>query len=178
MVDRYVRPWPGAAILDIGCGPGTILDVMPEGVSYLGLDRNSSYIEEARRRYGSRGTFLEQDVTDLPAAERSFDLVMAFGLLHHVDDDGARAVMTAVSQRLRPGGRLITLDPVFVDGQSAMARWIAANDRGRFVRSPEGYRSLAETALPAVTVEILHDLLRIPFSSIVMICGTGDQERP
>jgi hypothetical protein len=41
----------------IGCGPADILDFLP-AIDYIGFDANPKYIQEARKRYKDRGTFL------------------------------------------------------------------------------------------------------------------------
>lgn len=54
--DKYLRPEPGYSILDIGCGPGDILQYLPS-INYVGFDINRKCIEAARRRFGDKGTF-------------------------------------------------------------------------------------------------------------------------
>src|ERR1700745_1432862 len=86
-VSEYVRHAPGDKVLDIGCGPGDILEDLP-AVDYLGFDISPKYVEAARKRFGRRGRFFCANVgltaTDQEAA--SFDLVLATGVLHHLDD--------------------------------------------------------------------------------------------
>jgi 2-polyprenyl-3-methyl-5-hydroxy-6-metoxy-1,4-benzoquinol methylase len=56
-IETYVRPYPGIRILDIGCGPATILDYLPEETTYVGVDISQAYIEDAQAKYGNRGKF-------------------------------------------------------------------------------------------------------------------------
>jgi SAM-dependent methyltransferase len=55
-LSEHVRPVPGEKVLDIGCGPGDILENLP-AVDYLGFDINLKYVEAAQERFGRRGRF-------------------------------------------------------------------------------------------------------------------------
>ena len=81
-----------------------------------------------------------------PALEReqgTFSLVMATGVLHHLDDERAARLYELARRALRPNGRLITYDGCFVPEQSKTARWLLSHDRGKFVRTREAYLRLA-----------------------------------
>lgn len=56
LVRKYVRPYGGMKILDIGCGTGEILEYLP-AVDYLGVDLSETYIRSAVDPYGERGEF-------------------------------------------------------------------------------------------------------------------------
>jgi SAM-dependent methyltransferase len=171
-VERFVKPADGERVLDIGCGPADILDHLPR-VEYFGFDINPSYIESAKRRYGERGRFHCQRVsearifTDQP---NSFDIVLATGILHHLDDPEAIELFVIAKRALRPGGRLVTFDGCYVEGQSLFARYLLGKDRGEFVRTREGYARLAESVFGKVHASITHDLLRIPYTHIILEC--------
>ena len=44
-----LRPFPGARLLDAGCGTGSLLDNLPPDVHYVGFDVNPAYLEAAER---------------------------------------------------------------------------------------------------------------------------------
>jgi hypothetical protein len=71
---------------------------------------------------------------------------------------------------LKPEGRLITLDGVWVAGQSRFAKLLLSRDRGRFVRHAEEYVALAATSFPVVHSTVRHDMLRIPYSHLILEC--------
>lgn len=171
-VNQYVRPAAGSRILDIGCGPGNILDHLPQ-VDYFGFDFNPSYIESATRRYGHRGQFFCQRVSEARVfleQPESFDIVLAIGILHHLDDTEATRLFEIAKRALKKGGRLVTFDGCYVDDQSRAAKYLLSRDRGQFVRDEKGYIGLAKTRFDEVCVSIRHDLLHIPYTHIILEC--------
>lgn len=167
-VQEFVRPESGDRILDVGCGTGSLLDHLPWDIEYVGYDLNERYIASARERYGDRGRFLQACVGDpLPLDPGTFDLVVAKAILHHLDDDEADELLRSTHRQLRPGGALVTVDPVFHEGQSWLARALISRDRGRNVRTPEGYRSLAATYFESPEGHLLTDRLVLPYSHYV-----------
>src|SRR6516165_10480937 len=139
-VSEYVRPVPGEKLLDIGCGPGDILEALP-AVDYLGFDINPKYVQAAQKRFGRRGRFFSGDVglTAIDREAASFDLVLATGVLHHLDDNHAVSLFKVARRALKPGGRLITYDGCFVAGQPKLARFVVSRDRGQYVRESAEY---------------------------------------
>jgi SAM-dependent methyltransferase len=171
-VSEYVRPVPGEKVLDIGCGPADILENLP-AVEYLGFDLNPKYVEAAAKRFGHRGRFFCGDVglTAIDKEAASFDLVLATGVLHHLDDDHALSLFSLASRALKPGARLVTYDGCFVAEQPKLARFVVSRDRGQYVRESEEYVKLAAQVFPRVRSFVRHDLLRIPYTHVILHCG-------
>jgi 2-polyprenyl-3-methyl-5-hydroxy-6-metoxy-1,4-benzoquinol methylase len=172
VISHYLGPVAGANILDVGCGPGTLLQFLSD-VNYTGIDRNERYIHEAQQRYAGRGRFILADVREVAhMGFPPFDIVTMLGLLHHLDDSQAADLMNAVRPLLRTGGRLVTTDPCFIDRQNPLAWLLAKADRGRNVRRAEAYRALAESAFPKVELHVRDDLLRLPYNHAILVCTT------
>lgn len=169
LVDEYIRPKPGARILEIGCGPGIIVRYLPQS-EYLGFDLSSKYIDAARRRF-PKAKFVCERVSrfSLPQQDR-FDAVLALGIVHHLDDDEAQQLFQISHEALKPGGKLVTIDGVWAQDQSAAARWLLARDRGEHVRHKAEYLELASHVFRTVKPTVRHDLLRIPYTHLILEC--------
>jgi SAM-dependent methyltransferase len=138
-----IRARDGDRVLDVGCGSGVLLGCLPETTSYVGFDRNEAHIERARRTYRGRGEFICDDVGNFAShALAPADVAVAVGILHHLDDELASSLLRAMARALKPGGRLVTVDPCFHPRQSPIQRFIVSNDRGMHVRPFERYVDL------------------------------------
>lgn len=169
---EYVKPVPGDKILDLGCGPADVLNYLP-AVNYTGLDINPEYINSAKKRFGSRGRFLCGDVgrAAIEGEQGTFDLVLATGVIHHLDEVQAATLFDLARRALRPAGRLVTFDGCRVPQQSRLARWLLARDRGKFVRSREEYLRLASAHFTKVEPHLRQDLLCMPYTHLILCCG-------
>jgi len=158
-------------MLDIGCGTAEILRHLPESMDYVGFDASEAYIAEAERWFAARGSFYAELVREATLENMEpFDLVLAFGLLHHLDDDEADALFRLAAAALNPGGRFIAIDPVYADGQNTLARWIISKDRGQNIRMVEACSALAANHFEQVTATVRHNLLYIPYSHAILEC--------
>lgn len=168
----FVQAHRGDRILDIGCGPGDLLPYLPPDTTYVGFDVNASYVSSARKRFGDRGQFFVGGVGDGQAEEMGpFDRVIATGVLHHLDDEEAQALWRLARSVLAPGGRAVTVDPCFHEGQHPVARWLASRDRGQSVRRPDEYAAFARESFDDVTVRLRTDMLRLPYSHAIVIAA-------
>lgn len=169
LVNEYIQPTAGDRVLEIGCGPGTIVSYLPQA-EYLGFDLSARYIELAKRRY-PRAQFLCERVSKFSLARhQNYSVVLALGIVHHLDDEEASQLFQIAFDALRPGGKLVTADGVWVDHQSPAARWLLRRDRGAHVRSEVEYVKIASHAFSNVKSSIRHDLLRIPYSHLILEC--------
>jgi SAM-dependent methyltransferase len=169
LVQEYIRPKAGDRILDIGCGPGTMVPFLPHS-EYVGLDASPNYIDRARRLFPQM-RFVCQRVSQCDVFERDhFDIVLALGILHHLDDTEALTLFRIAHDAMKPGGKFVSIDGVWTDNQSHVTKYLLSRDRGRFVRSEAGYLQLASKVFSKIDSSTRHDLLRIPYTHMILKC--------
>ena len=169
---KHVRAKKGDKVLDFGCGPGDILNDLPQ-VEYLGYDINPAYIQDARKRFKNRGKFYTKRVEDIKTVPNGpYDIVLAKGLIHHLPDRQALHLLKIARQALAAGGRLITLDGVLIKRQSLWSRYFVLHDRGRYVRTLEAYRALFKKEFPSPKCFVYENLLRFPYTLLIVEAST------
>lgn len=107
------------SVLDLGCGPGasalTLLGALPEA-QVTGLDAHAPFLEAARAQVATAGfaerfTAVEADMGQPPFPQASFDLIWSEGAIYSI---GVEAALAAWTPLLRPGGRLVFSDAVWL----------------------------------------------------------------
>lgn len=153
----YLRPElrPGQAVLDVGCGPGTITAELAELVGPTGrvvaVDTSAEVLESAARYAADRGlanvVFEIADVHGLPYADGEFDVVHAHQVLQHVADPvGALREMRRVTA---VGGVVAARDVDYATMTwypqvPELDRWLALY--GRIARANGGEPDMRPTA--------------------------------
>lgn len=174
MSSNFWKLKPGQKVVDIGCGPGNIVQHLPAGVRYVGFDISEQYVSHARETFAGDPdkTFIvgvaEDFVAELPAAMRDADLVMMNGLMHHLEDHEALTALRLARKSLSPNGRMVCLEPSFLLRQSPISRWLLSRDRGRNVRSEAEWKALVGQAFDRFDTHVLTGLIRIPYTHIVI----------
>jgi SAM-dependent methyltransferase len=110
--------------LEVGCGNGVVSRYLAGSyqASVVGIDVDKEQVELARKEAGNIANIclLEADATSLPFGDGSFDLVLSFGVLHHIEN--WQGALKEIKRVLRPGGYFIYADLIYPG-------WIARMDR-------------------------------------------------
>lgn len=102
---------PGTAVLDIGCGYGTLTDHLARlGKRVVGVDHDAESVRVARELHPAR-EFVEGGFAGrFPDA--SFDHVVLRDVLHHLYEEGdVAAALREIRRVLKPDGTLVIFDP-------------------------------------------------------------------
>jgi ubiquinone/menaquinone biosynthesis C-methylase UbiE len=108
---------PGEAVLDVGCGTGT-LAVMAKRVvgrsgTVCGVDPSGEMLARARSkavRAGVEVQFENAAGQALPFADSSFDVALSTLMLHHLGRAARGELAGELRRVLRPGGRVMIVD--------------------------------------------------------------------
>jgi SAM-dependent methyltransferase len=110
---KHVRDWArtlprGAAVIDLGCGPGfPITEVLVnEGLSVYGVDAAPTFVEAFRRNLPNTPVACEA-VEDSTFFNRTFDAVLAWGLMFLIPAEAQRRLIQRIADILVPGGRVL-----------------------------------------------------------------------
>ncbi len=108
LIRREAQPPANAHVLEIGCGTGHNLGMLSEfgAVDALELDDEARAVAEQRLGRSVMSAPLPE-LEGVP--ERHYDLIGAFDVIEHIDDD--QAALASIAQRLKPGGKLVVTVP-------------------------------------------------------------------
>src|SRR5262245_41880118 len=101
-------PPPGAAIADIGGGPGRYTDwLVDAGYEVVHRDFVAHHVEQVQRRHGTRVDSAIGDARALDLEDDRFDAVLLLGPLYHLEDPEDRRLALREARRVvRPGGHV------------------------------------------------------------------------
>lgn len=147
------------SFLEVGCGNGVALAAISAAVPELrlgGVDLYDEALETARRRVPA-AALAQADVRALPY-ESEWDVVGAFDVLEHIEDDDV--ALAQIRRALRPGGGLIALvpqHPWLWSEADVVARHVRRYTRRELLAkvSTAGFAPLAATSFLALPLPLL-----------------------
>jgi SAM-dependent methyltransferase len=146
IVERFLAEVHPVSVLEVGCGMGAMAYRLASQYDYRGYEPDSISFEAAAERIAAlgRGEVRNGPLPDEP--DRVFDLLCAFEVLEHLEDD--RGALESWTRWVRPGGAVMVSVPAHPE---------------RF-----GPSDLAVGHIRRYTLEGLETLMRS--------CGLGDVE--
>lgn len=100
--------WHSKKTLEVGCGAGTdTLQFARAGANHYAIDISPNSVELTKKRLEFYGLKAEVEVADaekLPFVNAQFDLVLAWGILHHTPD--TQQAISEIYRVLKPNGTI------------------------------------------------------------------------
>jgi SAM-dependent methyltransferase len=133
---RLLREIGGRAgrALDVGCGLGDFTALLAERAALVdAIDLSPRMIDEARSRHAALRNVSWQvaDVLVTPPPPDTYDVVVTLATLHHLP---LEVVVPRLAAAVRPGGALLILDLLAIDGALDLPRAGSAWLYDRFER--------------------------------------------
>lgn len=150
ILERIVRladPQPADAALDVACGPGVLACALAKQVRRAaGIDLTPAMLEQALRTQREQGLnnveWTLGDVTAMPFADASFDVVTCRFAFHHFPEP--LRVLREMRRVCRAGGRVVVAD------SAPSAAKAAAFNAMEKMRDPSHTRALPEEEMAAL----------------------------
>ena len=108
---------PGEAVLDVGCGTGSLAIAAKQRIGATGVvhavDASPEMVALARRKAAKRGVeviFHTAVAESLPFPDAQFDVVLGTLMLHHLPRAVREQCAREMRRVLRPGGRVLAVD--------------------------------------------------------------------
>lgn len=133
-------------VLDVGCGPGSMLHYLEKFGEVTGVDSYFPALEMARTHFS--GALIEGDCCNLPFPEEHFSLVTACEVLYHRNIVDVHQAVRECTRVLKPGGYFVVVDSAF--SACSSAHDIAAYGARRFDRDT------LVTAFQDADLEVIH----------------------
>jgi SAM-dependent methyltransferase len=126
-------PNPPERLLDIGCGSGLYFPTLSRRAGrVVGIDISKEMVKAARtlidvKKLGNIEV-LEGSAEELPFPDESFDAVLGFDVLHHIQD--VERALQEVKRVLRPGGKFVSIEPNVLNPVVWLAHALPREERG------------------------------------------------
>lgn len=118
-IDKPVR------LLDFGCGTGylgsKLMPLLPEGSSYIGIDRGEKLLEECRNLFANfpyESEFYNEDITNMDTSKYEGDITICQAVLQHMKSP--KEVLKTMKECTKEDGLVVSINPMWT---SSMANY-------------------------------------------------------
>lgn len=109
LVKRKIWQGETLKILNIGCGTGRTSEILEKFGTVKSVEYDHDLYEICKNKI--QIDIIKGSITDLPFAENTFDMVCAFDVIEHVEDD--QKAVNEMFRVCKPNGHLYILVPAF-----------------------------------------------------------------
>ena len=114
---RFINLKEKQNFLEVGCGSGAVSKHIAKKypLKVTGIDIDPEQIQLAQRNIGDIPDihFLVVDATNLPFPDNDFDIVLSFGVTHHISN--WLGALKEIRRVLKPKGHFIYMDLIYLE---------------------------------------------------------------
>lgn len=115
VADEVVKRAPqNSTVVDLGCGPGTVLRLIRErrpDLTLIGSDIDPAIIHIAEKESINKNIqFRTASIDELPFQQQSADIVISSLMFHHLDEPVKHKAMEQIRRLLKPNGVFLLCD--------------------------------------------------------------------
>ena len=140
ILSQHLNVGDNDLVLDYGCGTGKYcLFFKPE--NYLGVDVDEKNIRIAKNNFKNYH-FLQIKPGHFSLDAKKFDFILVVGVFHHIADKELRLILDDFSRILKPGGKVMVIEPILSETSTRINKWMKFVDRGKSFRFEKGLMNL------------------------------------
>jgi 2-polyprenyl-3-methyl-5-hydroxy-6-metoxy-1,4-benzoquinol methylase len=122
--------------------------VFSKDINYTGIDLNSNYIEENKKKFPYAKFYVSK--ADAININEKFDIILCNAVMHHLSDEEIRQLLSNIKNMLSVHGKVIIQDPVRVENQHFFAKLLMDYDRGQNIKFEADFKKITEEFFPIV----------------------------
>ncbi len=112
-ITKLINLKPNETLLDLGCGPGSLLRVLHKkhpSNKLIGLDIDSKILKIAQSRLSNKIKLIESSAIATPLPNNSFDVVISTLAIHHLQSADKERMIAEAHRILKTGGHFFLFD--------------------------------------------------------------------
>ena len=143
----------GMGVLDFGSGFGKFANLF-DYCDYIGVEINNKYISRARKLKPNYN-FLNIDLSE-NKLDKEFNLVLIYGVLHHIPDNQIKKIFSNILQSLADKGKIYIYEPLPPQSMFNIKSLIIKNlDLGNYIRTNDKLISLIDNSMIIEEITLL-----------------------
>jgi ubiquinone/menaquinone biosynthesis C-methylase UbiE len=166
VIRKYAKLYKNSKVLDFGCGTGDFC-LLFDKFQYVGVDIDEKFIEFAKSRF--KGYIFQRinEADPLPFEDGYFDIILVFGVLHHISGHYIHEVLNELDRVLSSRGQIILYDQLPSREQgNFFAKILVKFDKGEFIRKGRDLKIILKKHFK---IEENFNILSGPYSLCVFV---------